>query len=225
MKLLALETTAKTLSLAIADEGSILARFRGQAVLKHSQDLIPNIEKLFKKTKLSLADIDCLAVSIGPGSFTGLRVGVSIVKGLNMATKIPIVAVPTLDAIACNSKDAVEPVCVIRDAKKKNLYTSLYKFEKGNIIRLWDYLLIPAEEIAGRIDKDIIFTGDGVALYGDTILEKSKGSKLADSKRWFPDVDWVARLGIEKLKNKEFENPDTLVPMYIYSKECSIRGI
>ncbi|MBL7068417.1 MAG: tRNA (adenosine(37)-N6)-threonylcarbamoyltransferase complex dimerization subunit type 1 TsaB [Candidatus Omnitrophica bacterium] len=228
MKILAIETSTRNLSIAVADENSILAEYKGDSVLRHSQDLIPNIEILLKKTGLGLADIDCFAVSIGPGSFTGLRVGVSIIKGLNMVTNIPIVTVPTLDVIACNVLDTPTPICVILDAKKKNIYSSLYRVKDGDIIRTWDYLLVPPDELIERIDdkdEEILFLGDAISFYGDLIRERLKNAKLADRKYWFPDAKRVARLGRNKFKRREFEDADGLVPMYMYSRECNVRGI
>ncbi len=225
MKILAIETSTKSLSMAIADDEKVLAEYKGDAILRHSHDLIPNIESMLKKLKLELIDIDSFAISIGPGSFTGLRIGVSILKGLNLVTRIPIVAVPTLDAIAYNSIDAVVPICVIVDAKKKNLYASLYKSEDGGIIRLWDYLIISPEELIRDIKENTLFTGDGAGLCDKVIADKVKGAMFAPKDRWYPDAKVVARMGAEKFKRGDFAEPDTLVPMYIYSHKCSVRGI
>jgi len=228
MKILAVETSARNLSIAVADGESILAEYKGDSILRHSQDLIPNIERLLKDTGLSLTGIDCFAISIGPGSFTGLRVGVSVIKGLNMVTNIPIVTVPTLDVIACNALDSPIPICVALDAKKKNVYTSLYRVKDGGIIRLWDYLLLPPLELIERIedkDKSILFLGDAISFYGSLITEALKGAKLADRKDWFPDAATVARLGRDKFEKRDFQDADTLVPMYMYSRECNVRGI
>ncbi len=225
MKILAIETTTKNLGVAIADENSILAEHKGLAELRHAQDLLPNIDALLKKIGSKLEEIDSFAISIGPGSFTGLRVGVSTLKGLNMVTGIPIVSIPTLDAIAYNALDRDAPICVIVDAKKKNLYTSLYKRGNGGIIKLWDYLLISPEDLIKRIDAPTLFLGDGAALYGGFILERLKDARLADKDCWSPDAKVVARLGVDKFKRKEFEDPDTMVPMYMYSRECNVKGV
>lgn len=243
MKILAIETSTKYLSLAIADEGSVLAEYKGEAILRHSQDLIPSIDALLRKIGLTLGGIDGFAISIGPGSFTGLRVGVSVLKGLNMATNIPIIAVPTLDVIAHNGIKWPGDICVLVDARKNNLYCSFYKKANGGIIRLWGYLLVSFGELLERVQRltlgsalgvargnqkdgnDILFLGDGAGLYKKEILEKIKGATLAGEESWYPDVKITACLAVKKFKNREFEDPDTLAPMYIYSSRCNIRGV
>jgi tRNA threonylcarbamoyladenosine biosynthesis protein TsaB len=227
MKLLAIETSTKSLSLALADGQSILSEYKGGAALRHSQDLVPNLEALLQKAEMTLDAIDCFAISAGPGSFTGLRVGIAMAKGLNFATRIPIVAVPTLDAIASNLGDSGNGICVVVDARKKNLYASLYKADKGGIIRVSGYELVAAEELKERLkaQEKTLFTGDGIAPYREIIKEQFKGARFADERHWYPDVKVIARLGAEKFKNREFSDPDALVPMYIYSRECNVKGV
>jgi tRNA threonylcarbamoyladenosine biosynthesis protein TsaB len=225
MKLLAIETSTRDLGVAIADERSILAWRKGSSELRHSQDLLPNIDHLLRETGLRLVDMDCFAISIGPGSFTGLRVGVSAAKGLNLVTGIPVVAVPTLDAIAYNATDPDIPVCIIVDARKGNLYAALYKHGNGGMIRVWGHALMPADEVIAKIDGETLFAGDGLAVYGKRMEESVKGARLAPREQWFPDVRTVARLGIERSKKGLTEDPDTLTPLYLYSKECNVKGI
>lgn len=225
MKILAVETSTKKLGIAIADQGTILGEHKGKGELRHCQDLVPNINKLLKDLSLKLTDLDGFAISIGPGSFTGLRVGVSILKGLNIATDIPIISVPTLDVIAHNAKDSTIPICVIIDARKNNLYTCCYRRRMSGIIKLWDYSLLPADELIKKIKEEAFFIGDGIALYREAIDKSIKGARFADEREWFPDVKVVARLGMEQLKEKRFEDPDAIVPMYMYSKECNVKGI
>ena len=228
MKILTIETSTKHLSIAIGNENSIMASYVGEEILRHSQDAIPVIEKLLKKTNLDLQDLNAFAISIGPGSFTGLRVGAAILKGLALATNIPIIAVPTLDAIAQNAVGGSCDICVIVDARKNNLYTSLYKKDKESvIIRKWDYLLLSVPELIEKL-KDpgkILFIGDGIKPYKNPIKEKIKQADFAGEKDWFPDIKATTRLAVEKFKKKEFTDPDTLVPMYMYSRECNVRGI
>ncbi len=244
MKLLAIETSTRNLSLALAGEGGVIREYRGDAVLRHSQDLVPNLRILLREAATELADISCFAISIGPGSFTGLRVGAAMVKGLNFVTKIPIAAVPTLDVIADKLKDSGGYIGVLIDARKNNLYAALYRAGNGDIIRVSGYELVRAEDLkdtirtqrhrgtgtqrhedAGIQREKLIFTGDGIGPYKDLITGQFPHAEFADEKDWYPDVKIVARLGLEKYKKGRFADPDTLTPMYIYSSECQIKGV
>ena len=220
-----METSTSKLGVAIADENSILAEYKSDSALRHSQESIPAIKKVLKRAGCSLRDMDAFAVSIGPGSFTGLRVGVSVIKGLNLVTRIPVAAVPTLDVIARNSAGSRLPVCVMVDARKGNVYSCLYKEGKYGIIRMWDHLLIRPEELADRIKKEAgeaLFSGDGIPVYRNTILKTAWNAKFADENMWFPDVKTVARLGMERFRKKELEDADALAPFYMYSRECNV---
>jgi len=224
MKILAIETSTRNSSLALADDSAILAEYRAGIELNASQDLVSDIDRILKKVGCALEDIDAFAVSVGPGSFTGLRVGVSVAKGFNLATGIPIIAVPTLDAIAENVKGSNDKICVAVDARKKMVYTSLYETANGGIIRKSDYALIAPEELIDKIDDSVLFVGDALAKYKE-LLMGAKGAKMADEGLWFPDAKVVARIGMEKFMKKEFAEPDSLVPMYIYSEECNVKGV
>jgi tRNA threonylcarbamoyladenosine biosynthesis protein TsaB len=179
---------------------------------------------------MRLADLDCFSISIGPGSFTGLRVGVAMVKGLNLVTGIPVVAVPTLDATAYNARGEGGSLCVIVDAKKKNCYASLYKAQNHGIIRQWDYMLLPAGELIDKLEAQgieggVLFLGDGLTLYGDLIKNRLPGAKFASERLWYPDARVIAELGAAKFRNGEIEDPDKLAPLYIYSQDCNVKGV
>jgi len=221
MKVLGIDTSTKKLSVAIVEGSQVLAEFEGSGSLRHSQDLIPTIESLLKKTKLTLNDLDGFAISIGPGSFTGLRIGVSTIKALNIVTNKPIAAVPTMDIIAYNIKNNPGDICVIIDAKKNKVYSCIYKHDNEKLVKKTDYLLITPDELLKKISRPTTFIGDGIALYKDKLLTMRFGEEAL----WVPKASVVAKLGIEKLKNNETVSGDELVPMYLYSRECSIRGV
>ena len=225
MKILGIDTSTKNLSVAILDEDRLLAEFNGRDRLRHSQDLIPRIASLLKSARLALSDLDGFAVSIGPGSFTGLRIGVTTLKGLNLVTGKPIAAVPTLDALAYNISGEYKNICVIVDAKKNKVYACIYTKIDDKIKRETEYLLLPIEELLERIDSPAIFLGDGIGLYKEAISNKLNSAQFAEENLWFPKASIVSKLGIEKLRKDEITGGDELVPMYLYSRECSIRGI
>ncbi len=225
MKVLGIETSTKKLGVALIDGENILAEHNGTSRLKHSADLIPVIDKLLKASRLDLGGLDGFAVSAGPGSFTGLRIGAATLKGLNLATKKPIIAVGTMDALAQNIKEDNCSICVTIDAKKTNVYACLYAKKNGKVERKTDYLLIKPGELLEKISEPTIFIGDGISLYKDMILERRPDSLFADSGLWQPKAGVIAGLGARKLEKNQIADPDKFVPMYLYSKECSLRGV
>jgi len=233
MKLLAIDTSTKFLGTAIAENEDILASFRDDGNLRHSALLIPAIDKLLKECALKLKDIDAIALSIGPGSFTGLRIGVATAKGMNLALGIPIIAVPTLDVIAYNFIGEKERMlCPLIDAKKAKVYVCLYKVvsrpqsaasgDCGRLDRITDYMLADIKEVLDEIGRPALVFGDGIGLYADS-LKKNPFVSIS-TKDWHPKAEVVAGLGLEKARKRQFANPDKLVPMYLHSQYCQIKG-
>jgi len=231
MNILAIDTSTKFLSIAVAKGENILATFKDNGELKHSELIISAIDSALVKSGLKLKAIDCLAISIGPGSFTGLRIGVATVKAINLALDVPIVAIPTLDAIAYNfTAEDADVLCPILDAKKNKIYTSFYKKPSPHFVnaktvgihRMEDYLLTDIENLLKLINKPTLIFGDAIEIYKD-YLKKNKNINIS-AKDWYPKAEVVAKLGLEKAKKRKFENPDKLVPMYLHSKYCQIKG-
>ncbi|MCX5667224.1 MAG: tRNA (adenosine(37)-N6)-threonylcarbamoyltransferase complex dimerization subunit type 1 TsaB [Candidatus Omnitrophica bacterium] len=165
MIILAIDTSTDYLSLAILKDGRLIVKFHKRADRRHSILLVPTIEKLIKKAKLNIGKIDCFAISIGPGSFTGLRIGVTVVKGLAYALKKRIVAVPTLDVIAENAKSFKGVVCPVLDARKNKVYACLYKSDGKSLKRLSKYLLLPVADLLKKIKAmryNVLFLGDAM---------------------------------------------------------------
>lgn len=212
MVLLAIDTSTDYLSLAILKDGRLAAKFHKKAHRRHSILLVPMIDKLLKKAKLKIKEIDCFAISVGPGSFTGLRIGVTVVKGLAYALKKKIVAVPTLDVIADNAKSFKGVICPVLDARKNKVYACLYKSDGKTVKKISKYLLLPLEELLKQLSEY-----DKVTLLGDT-------GNNNFSKDWHPKAEVVARLGAEYHKDKKFVKAEDLEPLYLYSHECDITG-
>ena len=228
MKILSIDTSTDFLSVTITDGAKVLARYHRPSHRNHSRLLVPIIARLIEKAGLiqnrgmnsypgsGSSSIDGFCVSVGPGSFTGLRIGVVTVKGLAYASGKPIVAVPTLDIIARNAKGFKGIVCPVLDAKKNKVYACLYKSDGVNFKKISKYLLVPAESLLKMTEEydKVLFLGDGVKLVG-------REEKI---KNWHPRADVAAGLAIESFKKKRFVSPEKLEPMYIYSMECDIKG-
>lgn len=222
MKILAIDTSTKNFSLAVSDKGKILAEKVVLLEKKLSSSIIVLIREILRKAKVNLADIDGFAVGLGPGSFTSLRVGLSTVKGLAFALKKPLVGIPSLDAVAAGIENASGQICVISDAKRDLFYTCLYSQSNGNIRREGEYRLVSFDDVAKKIKGKAIFTGDGVSLCRDRIQKLSKGNILADEEYWYPQARHLTVLAEQRFKEKKYDNPGKLVPLYLYPDNCQV---
>ncbi len=217
MKILAIDTSTDYMTLAVMDGEIVIRRFHRKADRNHAKLLIPTIDSLLKKSRIKLKQLDGFCIGIGPGSFTGLRIGVTTIKGLSLTTGKPIAAVPTLDAVAYNAESESAVVCPVLDARKKKVYACLYRFYAGKMKRLSKYLLLPAEElvkITARYEK-VFFLGDALPILGRQADEKLD---------WHPRAEVLGRLSLEYFSKKKFVSPEKLEPLYLYSKECDITG-
>jgi len=222
MKLLSIDTSTDYLTLAVTDGEKVLGRLHRKAPRSHSSLLMPMIDRILKKARLKLKNINGFCIGVGPGSFTGLRIGVATVKGLAYVSGKPIAAVPTFDAIARNAAHLTGTICPVLDARKGKVYGCLYRSDgKGSVKRISPYLLLPAEELLKKCEKyDILyFLGD----YAERIAPLLAKAKIALA-NWHPRAQVVAMLGLGSFRKKKFVSAEKLEPMYIYSRECDITG-
>ena len=178
---------------------------------------------------MPLNKIDGFAVGLGPGSFTGLRVGLSTVKALAFASQKPIVGIPSLDVLAMSSKDeGINQVCVVSDARRDMVYSGLYLVQKGVVKRISPYALAPTENVLAPIEGKVLLVGDGIKLFKDAIIKAShKGKRyepvFADEKEWFPQARNLVELSAERFAKKKTDNLDKLIPLYLYPDDCQVR--
>ncbi len=234
MKILALDTSSKYISAAIADGagGKIIASVHKEADQMQCERLLPEIDKLLKKVKLKIDDINVIIFSKGPGLLTSLRIGAAAVKGLAFTRKIRIVGVPTLDVISAGCSpagDASQPqfsslIVPIVDARRGNVYCSIYSRKWGKLSRKMKYSVIPVAELLKHIKGDTIFTGDGLAAYAQYIRDNFKyKAEFAPEKYWYPRAEVVLELGLGLIKKKKFEDTDKFTPLYVYPKDVQVR--
>ncbi|OGW57966.1 MAG: tRNA (adenosine(37)-N6)-threonylcarbamoyltransferase complex dimerization subunit type 1 TsaB [Nitrospirae bacterium RBG_16_43_8] len=229
MKILAIDTSTMLGGIAIMDESLLIAESRLNVKATHSERLMTEIEHCLKQSGIKISDIDVFAVATGPGSFTGLRIGLSTVKGFYYATGKPIVSVPTLEALAWHFPYSKYPVCTMLDARKKEVYAALFKWEGENLIRLMSETSAKPEEflhnsLSVTHDNKLVFAGEGAALYRDKIIE-AMGEKaiFASPEKTVPSPANVAVLGLKKAKAGEFSEPASLTPMYIRKSEAEVK--
>lgn len=224
MKILAIDTSTKFLSLALAEDDKIISAFHRDMEQRHCLRLIPEIDNILRRAKLKLKDVGCIIFSKGPGSFTGLRIGAATVKGLSFGTKIKVVGVPSLDILARNIRQEGSYIVPIIDARRGNVYASIYSFQKEKLKRHMRYSVLPVEELLKYIKGDAVFLGDGLIPYGKTIESDFKyKAYFFGEKYWYPKASVAVTLGLELIKKKRFENPDKFVPMYLYPKDIQCR--
>ncbi len=177
MKLLAIDSSGMVASVAVWEDDLLLAEYTVNYKKTHSQTLLPMLDEAAKMIELDLESLDAIAVTKGPGSFTGLRIGSATVKGLGLALKKPVIPVPTVDALAYNLAYAKELVCPIMDARRAQVYTGLYRFDGQEMETVMEQTPLAVAELAEKLNQlgePVIFLGDGVPVYEQLLGELLK---------------------------------------------------
>lgn len=167
MKILGIDTTGQTASAALVEDEKLIAEFTMNYKLTHSQTIMPMIADIMERTETEKTSIDCIACAAGPGSFTGLRIGAATAKGFALALDKPLVAVPTLDALAYNVFETDKIICPIMDARRNQVYAAFYMWENGKFMRLTDHMAESIDRIieVAEMLEEVIFLGDGVPVH------------------------------------------------------------
>ncbi len=225
MKILAIETSTRLGGVSIMDEGDgLIAEIRLNVEATHSERLMTLIDQALKRSSLEIGGIDMFAISIGPGSFTGLRIGLSTVKGLAFATEKPVVAVPTLEAFAWNFPFSPYPVCTMLDARKKEVYAAVFIWKGDVFEKVLGEVSIKPLELLETMKGPIILTGEGVIPYREMITDVLGDDALYPAPHhMIPSPSNVAYLGLRKARSGEFSDPTGLVPLYIRKSEAEIK--
>ncbi|MGE5299403.1 MAG: tRNA (adenosine(37)-N6)-threonylcarbamoyltransferase complex dimerization subunit type 1 TsaB [Acidobacteriota bacterium] len=225
MKVLSIETSTMLGGVAIVDEETgLVAETRLNVKTTHSERLMTVIDHVLEQSEMGLDNIDAFAVAIGPGSFTGLRIGLSTAKGLSYATGKPIVAVPTLEAFAYNFSYCSYQVCLMLDARKGEVYAAVFKWEEGAFRRVVEDTSIKAEDLLRKFDQVVLFAGEGAALYKSVITEVMKDRAVfASPEKMVPSPANIAVLGLSKAARGEFADALAAVPCYIRKSEAEVK--
>lgn len=226
MKLLGVETSSGTFSVAVSDDEKILAFLQAQGIGRPSTGLTPLMEQALQETGWNFPDLDGFALSIGPGSFTGLRVGVTMVKTLAWALKKPVVPVSTLEIIAENLLKTDREILLFLDARKGKVYTARFRSNGTDFVQRLseDQLLLP-EETLKTVTRPTVLLGDGTLRY-EQLLTPFGPEKLtvAEPSAWIPRADVLCRLAHRDFETSRVDDPHRLVPQYLYSKKSDITG-
>jgi tRNA threonylcarbamoyladenosine biosynthesis protein TsaB len=224
MRLLALETATLAGGAALLDDARLVGETRLSIALTHSERLMAVVDRLLQDCGWDATSLRALAVSIGPGSFTGLRVGAATAKGLALALDVPVAPVPTLDALAATLPFANAPVCPLLDARKGEVYCSLYRWRDGSMERQWEYLALPPEVAAARLEAPVIVLGDGVAACRPYLTRLGDGVREADPVHSLPSPAVVGALGYAVLAAGGGIPAERLAPLYLRPSEAELKA-
>lgn len=177
MKILALDSSGLVASVAVVEDDNLCGEFTINYKKTHSQTLLPMLDEVVRMIELDLNTIDAIAISGGPGSFTGLRIGSATAKGLGLALDKPLIHIPTVDALAYNLFGHKDMVCPLMDARRNQTYTGLYEFEQGIMNTVQEQCAVGIDEIIAQINlmnRAVVFLGDGVPVFESYIRENCK---------------------------------------------------
>ena len=219
MKILGLDSSGIVASVAVVDEDNVLAEYTVNYKKTHSQTLLPMLDEIVKMTELDLNTIDAIAVAAGPGSFTGLRIGSATAKGLGLALKKPLAAVPTVEALAYNLYDTSGLICPLMDARRNQVYTGVYQFENHKMVTVKEQMAVSVTELIDLLNllgEPVTFLGDGVGVFCETIRQNLKVPfSFAPAHVNKQRAAAVAALGMEYCKAGKVETAQEHAPDYL----------
>jgi tRNA threonylcarbamoyladenosine biosynthesis protein TsaB len=235
--ILGIDTSTAVASVALVENGKLIleevqhAGSQSTATnhTNHAEILLPLVDSILERAALSLSDVKAIAVSIGPGSFTGLRIGLSTVKGLAYGWNMPVVGVSTLFAIAERVTGWDGLICPFLDARKKEVYAALFRKKAATLERLTEDLVFPPNRILDRIQsrnsrEPCLFIGDGAKVYGDVIkMVLGKECFLTEGENYPSIASAVARLGEERLSHDQSDPLGPLSPLYLRPSEAELK--
>ncbi len=224
MKLLAVESTSMAAGAALIQEDKLIGEIRTNHKKTHSEQLLPMIDHLLQMCECPLSEIDVLAVSLGPGSFTGIRIGVATVKGLAQALHKPVVGVNSLEALAWQANAFQGRVVPLVDAQRKLVYTAAYSFDESGVAILREPDVLHIQEllaILSETTEDLFFLGDAMPLHRELINETLGGrARFALPLQAMPSASSLAQCAIRKALAGELMSPASIQPIYLRTSQA-----
>lgn len=225
MRILGFDSSGLVASVAVVEENNLIAEYTMNHKKTHSQTLLPMLDEMMKMAEVSLDTIEGIAVAAGPGSFTGLRIGSATVKGLALALDIPVIPVPTLEALAYNVWGCGDIICPIMDARRNQVYTGLYSFDdEKHLITEMDQNPMDMDaliELLNQKQKPVIFLGDGIQPYQEKIMQKLQTVySFAPAHMNKQRAGAVAACGLIRYREGLFETADEHKPIYLRASQA-----
>jgi len=223
--ILTIETATMCGSVALMSGDHCLAEISIDTATTHSRRLIQQVDQVMRETAMAWENLDAIAISLGPGSFTGLRIGLSTAKGLCLAADLPLLGIPTLDGLA---RQITAPqgamVLAVLDARKKEVYGAFYRCNKAGVPeRAGKYVVMKPAEMAVMIEEPTILVGDGSVLYREVFREQAAAPLIfAPIQTFFPRAATIGLLGAELFATGDFVDPATVIPFYVRPSEAEL---
>jgi tRNA threonylcarbamoyladenosine biosynthesis protein TsaB len=223
MRILSVDTATASCSVGVLDAGRLMAEATSEKKQTHSKHLMKMIDTVVQIAGIRMDEVDLFAATIGPGSFTGIRIGISTVQGFAAALSKPVVGVSSLEALAHQAGSCSYLICPLLDARKGEVYAALYQFEKNGLRRIIEEHVSPLEKILYRIDGPCLFVGNGAQAY-----EKLIGKRLGEHAMFAGPIlgkiraETVGRIAMQRIQNRNHENLNQLIPRYIRRSDAEI---
>jgi tRNA threonylcarbamoyl adenosine modification protein YeaZ len=212
--IVAIDSSTDTASLALAREGKVLAQASWRCGQNHSVELLPRLARLLDEAKVNLKDASCIIVAKGPGSFNGLRVGLSTAKGLAFSLSVPIIGISSLETEAYSHADSGLPICPIFNAGRGEIATARYQKRNNQWRQLEAEHITTIDALAGGIDEKTLFCGEYVATIARQLKKRLKGKALIAPDRMRSAVSLI-ELARPRIDAGDYDDPATLQPTYL----------
>ena len=220
MRVLAVDTTSAPGSIAVLEGDTLRGRALFRAPFGHAQQLLPEVDRLFASLGLSLADVDAFAVAVGPGSFTGVRIGIASVEGLAFATGRPVVGVSTLEATAYRHRAREGLVAPLLDARREEIFGALYRVERGALHTILPPVCERPEAFLARLPREkILLAGSGLEMYGSVVRE-ALGDLAVVTEPVVDLAEEVGRIGRQRIERGEASPLGGLRAQYLRASDA-----
>jgi len=223
MKVVGIETSGLIGNIAVCDGSTVVGKKTYGKNFSHGKEIVSSLKSIFNEIKWEPNDIDLIAVSIGPGSYTGLRIGVTCAKTLAYGLGKPVIDVPTLDVLVENVRDNnAKTICPVIDAKRKSVYACIYDRNNNENRKITDFLIISPDGLIDMLPESTLIFGDGIAPYKDIFSQKDLAI-VEDEKLGIADAANVAGLGMERYEQGMRCEINALAPLYLRKSEAEER--
>ena len=226
MKILGIDTSSNASSVAVIEDNKLICEYTVNTKTTHSQKLMPMIENMLSMSGINVKEIDAIAICIGPGSFTGLRIGMATAKAISHVNNLPIIGVNSLEILAGNMNLCDKKICSILDAQRNQVYTGRYKFENGSIVEIQPVDVVEIETLLEEISKDNdewILVGEAVYKHEDKIKE-IKNIDIPAPSHNVTKASSLCSIAMEKYNNNiDIHNCYDINPMYIRKSQAEVQ--